>query len=163
MASNQKEKKPKLTLQGAVSKADYGAVEDLLSTTEKGNDLSEPVNSMQTTLIHLAAEKGESHLGVLELLVKHRVLRFGNLDAVVSGDYTALHYAVRAGCKEAVLLLIHNGAFVSAKDKFGNTPLHNAVENADDEMIKLLIVNGAGTGVKNKDKKNSISNGKIKS
>jgi ankyrin repeat protein len=46
-------------------------------------------------------------------------------------------------------LLIENGAYVNAKDKFGSTPLHLAAKNAYIEVVRLLLEHGADPNIKN--------------
>ncbi|EMD96397.1 hypothetical protein COCC4DRAFT_121405, partial [Bipolaris maydis ATCC 48331] len=56
---------------------------------------------------------------------------------------TPLHYAAGRNMKEAVALLIKEGADVSAKDNHGNTPLHLAAVTGSCEVISLLVQAGA--------------------
>lgn len=63
--------------------------------------------------------------------------------------YTALHYAVDGGNFEMVKLLLKNGAYIDAKNKFKNTPLYNAVKNGQTLIIEYLLKEYANHDIKN--------------
>ena len=73
-----------------------------------------------------------------------------NAKDVVAG-WTPLNYAVMSGEKEAVEVLIDNGADVNVKDKYGSTPLHDASLGKHNEVVELLISKGADVNAKRGD------------
>jgi ankyrin repeat protein len=62
--------------------------------------------------------------------------------------FTPLHWASISGHKEAVELLIDNGADVNAMRGGGGTPLSYAASWGHEEIVELLIANGADVNVK---------------
>lgn len=100
--------------------------------------------------IHKAAVDGD--LIKLGKLIK-KGIDINSYDTEPGSDYdypkgTSLHWAVRAGQKEAVLFLIKNGADVNAKTDDGvslmvETPLDYAVWQRNLELAKILLHAGA--------------------
>jgi ankyrin repeat protein len=73
------------------------------------------------------------------------LLESGGLDVDAFGrDGTpALHWAVRAGEREAVARLIAAGATVDAANRYGLRPLELAIEAGDAEIVRQLLEAGA--------------------
>ena len=72
--------------------------------------------------------------------------------ALVNGEpmtWSALHYAVFAGQKEAAALLMEGGADINARSSNGSSVLMMAVYEGHDELVKQLVTRGADTSVKN--------------
>jgi hypothetical protein len=59
------------------------------------------------------------------------------------GDWTPLRDAVHSGNPEPVSLLIHAGADVNARDRYGMTPLMWACVGLDPETVRRLLLAGA--------------------
>jgi ankyrin repeat protein len=79
-----------------------------------------------------------------------------DVNAKDTGDWTPLHFAVKAGADTVVAMLVANGADVNAQDDYGNTALHivaghNGVDNA-----RLLIEAGADVNATNKFRKTPL-------
>ncbi|GAV77164.1 Pkinase domain-containing protein/Ank_2 domain-containing protein [Cephalotus follicularis] len=66
------------------------------------------------------------------------VINFKDID-----DRTALHVASCQGRTDVVQLLLHRGAEVDTKDRWGSTPLADAVYYKNCDVIKLLEKHGA--------------------
>ncbi|MHC4264877.1 MAG: ankyrin repeat domain-containing protein [Planctomycetota bacterium] len=66
------------------------------------------------------------------------------------GD-TPLHWAIRAGRKPVVDVLLEYGANITAVNNFGNTCLHVAAEYNHPELVELMLRNGVDIQAKNKD------------
>ena len=64
------------------------------------------------------------------------------------GRHTPLYFAVFKGHMEIAELLIANGAYVNAKNKYDGTPLHNAAIDGHTEIVELLIAKGADVNAK---------------
>ena len=62
-----------------------------------------------------------------------------------------LHFAVIAGNKSNMQILLKNGAAVNAKDNVGNTALHMAVAQQSLPMVRILDKYGADGRIKNID------------
>jgi len=58
-------------------------------------------------------------------------------------DNRPLHFAVRAGNKDIVELLIANGADVNTKNEAGQTPRDVALRRNQKEIVELLRKHGA--------------------
>lgn len=103
------------------------------------------------------------HLAIVELLLRHgadveavikmpeadeyareMVYLWGNNDPLpfINGT-TALHRAASHNEVEIAKLLLHYGANVSARDKYGAMAFHHAVVNGHAEIIKVLYNSGA--------------------
>ncbi len=96
--------------------------------------------------IHLAAGAGN-----IEAIKQHLAAGTDlNAKDEVAG-WTPLNYAVMSGEKEAVEVLIDNGADVNVKDKYGSTPLHDASLGKHNEVVELLISKGADVNAKRGD------------
>ena len=66
---------------------------------------------------------------------------------------TPLHYAScnEINAPETIVVLLHYGADINAKDENGLTPLHYAVRRNDQEVVKVLLNEGANVNVKDND------------
>jgi len=82
----------------------------------------------------LAAKTGS--IGELLQLIKTEPQNINQSD-----DYgwTPLHFAVRTGNEEAVLILLKNGAKVSNTNLRGSSPLHFAASLGFNRIIKALL------------------------
>lgn len=65
---------------------------------------------------------------------------------------TALHYAVRAGARDAIAALIEAGADPNLQDVNGNTALWDSVSSTKSgpDVVKALIAAGADRNIENK-------------
>ncbi|WP_294178744.1 ankyrin repeat domain-containing protein [uncultured Schumannella sp.] len=65
---------------------------------------------------------------------------------------TALHYAVRAGARNAIIVLIAAGADPNLQDLNGNTALWDSVSSTKSgpDVVKALIAAGADRNIRNK-------------
>ncbi|NP_001107112.1 ankyrin repeat domain-containing protein 39 isoform X1 [Danio rerio] len=66
-------------------------------------------------------------------------------------NYTALHYASRAGHVSVCELLLDCGACVNAQTHGGATPLHRAAYCGHQRVLKLLLERGADPGLTDDD------------
>ncbi len=62
---------------------------------------------------------------------------------VWEGRQTPLHYAVRAGCLEAVRLLVDNGAEIDSISQSWRTPMSEAISTGRRKIISYLLEGGA--------------------
>jgi ankyrin repeat protein len=92
-------------------------------------------NEQGRPLLLVAAASGGA---MTATLLDHRA----SLDARDKGGQTALHVAVAAGRKDAVMELLRRGADVKAVDRSGQTPLHAGIK-ADTAVLDLLVAAGA--------------------
>ena len=60
-----------------------------------------------------------------------------------SSEFSPLHQAAIAGCKQICELLISRGANVNAKDTDGQTPLHWAARVGNRDIVEILLDCGA--------------------
>lgn len=64
--------------------------------------------------------------------------------------WTALRYAVRNDCREAVEALVELGADVNLSSNSGRSPLMSAAGNSLSHMVRILLKNGADKQQKDK-------------
>lgn len=87
--------------------------------------------------IHLAAYRG--YHDILHFLIESKCdVNF----TTTTLRRTALHFAVLRHKIACVLLLIHAGAKLDAKDTFGNTPCHYAADDGFCQILDVLIRKG---------------------
>ena len=82
----------------------------------------------------------QSHLATISLLLHAGA----DVNAVSNDGRTALLNAIRSGERDAVLVLIANGANVNQRTALG-TPLMRAIETRNSSMIRILFLSGAET------------------
>ncbi|TRY67200.1 hypothetical protein TCAL_06442 [Tigriopus californicus] len=117
-------------------------------------------SSTTQTLFEMEFERGiwmaaiENNLPKLnEMIVKDKSC----VNARDSSDYTALHYAARAGFLEIMTALLDNGANPNAQTASGKvTPLHRAAYMGHIEAIKLLTRYEADPNLRDSDGKNAL-------
>ncbi|KAK4878384.1 hypothetical protein RN001_010890 [Aquatica leii] len=81
--------------------------------------------------------------GVDVRLVDDLIKRGANLNAVVSGGFTALYYAVVNDRSDIVRTLLNHGAKPDSVDRFGNTPLFVACSEGKNRIVELLLKHGS--------------------
>lgn len=80
---------------------------------------------------------------------KNKTIPAANINACDHFGRVPLHYARK---KEAVKILLPEGALVDAQDKAGRTPLHVAAHNGDLSVVKELVEQGkASPEIKDQD------------
>jgi uncharacterized protein len=126
----------------ATARGDRASVESLL----RGNpDLVRGHSSDGWTALALAG-----HFGRLEIL--QILLGYGADPNAVSHNLlgnTPLHAAIAGNQREAVALLIRNGANVNATDNGGWTPLHLAAHSGTESIVADLLQAGADPSIPN--------------
>jgi ankyrin repeat protein len=70
------------------------------------------------------------------------------IKARFDNDETALIIAAGAGGKDAVDLLLKEGADIDAQGSWGSTALHSAACNGHNDVVELLLTNGAEINAK---------------
>jgi ankyrin repeat protein len=126
----------------ATARGDRGAVEFLL---RENPDLVRAHSSDGWTALALAA-----HFGRLEIL--QILLGFGADPNAVSHNLlgnTPLHAAIAGNQREAVSLLLQNGANPNGVDSGGWTPLHLAAHSGADSIARDLLEAGADPTIPN--------------
>ncbi|MEI6915666.1 MAG: ankyrin repeat domain-containing protein, partial [Armatimonadota bacterium] len=96
-----------------------------------------------TAEIHTAAAKGDT--AKVESIIGSNAASLNEQDGTGA---TPLHYAVAAGQKAVVKLLISNTADVNAAKKDGVRPLHVAAATGNLDLAKLLVEAGAEVNAK---------------
>ncbi|HBL98726.1 TPA: hypothetical protein DDZ86_03730 [Candidatus Dependentiae bacterium] len=119
----------------AINRGDKEIVELLL---EHGADVNISEKTMGCTPLYLACQEG------YEFIAK-RLLESGALvDKSTNDGYTPLLWAVKAGNKEIVELLLKYKANVNIVEKIkGGTPLYLACQNGYEFIVKRLLESGA--------------------
>lgn len=92
------------------------------------------------------AEQGR--VATLDYLLRSRP---GAARARGFGDWTALHWATRAGQPAAVAALLRGGADIEGLVRGGQRPLHLAAENGCPSVIQLLLAGGASVAARDVD------------
>jgi ankyrin repeat protein len=80
----------------------------------------------------------------------------GQQNARDNSNYTALHYAARAGNLQACRILLANGADVNAQTKGGVTSLHRAAMMGHLEICQLLLAHRASLRLTDEDGKTPL-------
>lgn len=91
-----------------------------------------------TTLLHIAAERGNNDLVELLLQEGPKDPKF-DIDATDGAGKTALHIAAEKEKPDIIEMLIKNGAEKKARDERGWTPLHYAAIGSDAKLASLLL------------------------
>jgi ankyrin repeat protein len=79
-------------------------------------------------------QDAKKRMEIVQLLIK----KGADVNAVGSGDLTALHKAAAAGDLNLARVLLDNGADASLEDKQGKTPLDHAKERDNQAVARLL-------------------------
>jgi len=124
----------------------YAAIEhghrdivDLLLS--RGADPNEKNISGRTSL-HIAARKGDA--GLIELLIKH------GIDVNVRSRDSSISIPLcHAGSRQAVEVLIANGADLSWRDESGGTVLHSLVRMGTTDAVEAIIEHGVNIDAQN--------------
>jgi len=119
-----------LTIIAAVLLVGCGESQSPEPPTAKAPDIS----------IHDAAKKGN-----LEVIKEHLSAGVDIHSKDERMGSTPLHFAVMYSRRDAISLLISEGADVNAKNKYGDTPLHKS----SDFVVELLIEKGADINARN--------------
>jgi ankyrin repeat protein len=99
------------------------------------------------SLLHLASMDNDTLL-----LLQYLLNRGADMEIVNREGYTPLFNAIMEENREAVRLLIDNGANVNAKTlKYGSNPLHVAVLSDSPEIVGMLIDGGTDVNAKDND------------
>jgi ankyrin repeat protein len=102
--------------------------------------------------IYSAVKRGETST-IKDILKRNSRL----INAKDNDGLTPLHYAVTAGRKELVSLLLARGADVNARDNRGATPLHLAVDRVQREIAHYLISRGADINARTNNGKTALA------
>jgi ankyrin repeat protein len=86
----------------------------------------------------LVAAAFNGHADVVEYLVQHGADVDETDDNIVTGHYTALHWAAEHGHAEVAKLLLERGADSSLKNKSGKTARQMATEKRQPEVIAVI-------------------------
>ncbi|XP_033230750.1 ankyrin-1-like isoform X2 [Belonocnema kinseyi] len=110
-------------------------------------------------MVQMLLDKGadiNARLNSTSVKVPHQIERlfaFGDYsDSNISSNssilgYTPLHFAIEAGEKSVVKLLLKHGADVNSKSDMGESPLALAVEKDEESIIQILKKAGADMNV----------------
>jgi ankyrin repeat protein len=101
----------------------------------QGFDLNAPMDHMNRTALHIAAENGS------ESVVSELVRAGADIDARDSYGNTPLYCAVNNGHAGTVARLVALGADQSIADKAGRAPMHIAAEKGYADVIRALASN----------------------
>ncbi|KAI8329775.1 ankyrin repeat-containing domain protein [Choanephora cucurbitarum] len=113
------------------------SVEAVDSILNQGRiDINQRHGARQMTALHMAALTN-FHQG-LQRLVDHPDLDINQRD---TQGLTAVHYAARQNCAEALEVLIESGARIDVYDRQGRLPLHYAIMHGSQAVLKLLLTN----------------------
>ena len=112
-------------------------VEEVDRMLKEGYDVNHEFEDGNRAL-HLAAREGKTDI------VRKLIARNADINAVnIMNRMTPLHYAVDAGQKSMVEILLDNGADISARDSASRTALGLAISRKHDETAILLVQRGA--------------------
>ena len=73
------------------------------------------------------------------------------VDCIGEFGQTALFLAALHNRTDAIRLLLHNGADVNKRDRWGNTPVHEAAMRNKTKVIAMLMKHGASINITNND------------
>ncbi|KAK5168237.1 uncharacterized protein LTR77_006806 [Saxophila tyrrhenica] len=117
-----------------------------LRQAETGPEISEILNrtrfvSGEDCILHYTAAKAE--LWALDYLMDYINIKDISIDLENSRRRTALEYAILAGQKFSVELLLANGASVDRRNSSEQQPLHCAVQSLSPDICVILLEHGA--------------------
>ena len=110
---------------------EYEIVELLL---DNGVDVNAGGGGKSAVALHIAANRGDEYLGMVELLLDLGA----KIDVRDSNRRTPLHLAASRNARGVVELLIERGAKLDATDKDGKTPCDVAQEYQSTEVSEVL-------------------------
>lgn len=113
-----------------------GRDEEVVSLLASGSDPDAHDENGHTPLTMAAQMRRVS-------IVDHLLRAGGNVSIRHTDSYTALHYAVRGMCDEAVVALLNAGADMDAVDSAGNSPLSLTIANGYRPIFQILMEAGA--------------------
>jgi hypothetical protein len=91
--------------------------------------------------------------------VRKLLAKGAEVNAIIKGKGTALHWAALTGRSDVVELLIRSGANLNANDdKYGATPLHLAAYKGNKGAVQTLLNAGADPYAKDKDGDTPLDN-----
>ena len=120
-----------------------GTLADVQAAVQSGADVNLAGGPERYTPLMLSAVNGKADIA--EFLLS----RGAKVDAVDSGNETALHYAAFRGRDEIVKLLLAKGADPNARSKSLWTPLMSAACEGHANIVRALIAKGARKELKN--------------
>lgn len=137
-----------LRLWGTITGSDISAYAIIENTTTGKQKLYRAGDKIQNATVNLILRervvlKVGDHLEILEIETSRP-----DFNAQDKYSATALIDASFKGLKEAVELLILEGADLNARDRQGDTALMNAALKGHIEIVDLLIANGADVNLK---------------
>jgi ankyrin repeat protein len=118
----------------AVERGEIAQVRRLLQTNP---DLLHVKDSLERTLLHVAAERNRRTIA--GLLIEKGL----NVNALAKGEITALHSAAYRGSTDVAMFLLEKGADLKLVDHSGSTALHYAAARWDRVLIGKLLDKGA--------------------
>ena len=120
-----------------------GTLGDVQAAVQAGADVNLAGGPERYTPLMLSAVNGK--VDIAEFLLS----RGAKVDAVDSGNETALHYAAFRGPEDIVTLLLAKGADPNARSKSLWTPLMSAASEGHSKIVRDLIAKGARKELKN--------------
>ncbi|KAL8931057.1 MAG: hypothetical protein Q9208_000159 [Pyrenodesmia sp. 3 TL-2023] len=99
------------------------------------------------TPLHMAIQKEDKEEGQVRLELVRFLLEQGALHSSNDSGWTPLHYAVRAGHNEIVMLLLDRGCHIDVQTNSGQTPLHVAIFYTKIDTADLLLRRGADANI----------------
>lgn len=114
-----------------------GSVADVQSLLQQGANIDLAGGPERYTPLMLSAVGGNAETA--RFLLEHHA----NVNAMDSGNETALHYAAFRGRDEIVTLLLAAGANPNARSKSLWTPLMAAASEGHSNIVRALLAKGA--------------------
>ncbi len=121
-----------------------GTLSEVQAAVQSGADVNLAGGPERYTPLMLSSVNGKG-AEIAEFLLSSGA----KLDAVDSGNETALHYASFRGRDEIVTMLLAKGADPNARSKSLWTPLMSAASEGHSKIVRALIAKGARKELKN--------------
>lgn len=117
-----------------------GVIDDVELLIDYGASVNQPGLVSKETPLHVAVNRGETALNIVELLLDSQA----DITARDSNGDTPVHAAAsNMSARTVQILLDRNPRVLNARNKLGESPLHRGASNGAVDVVEVLLQKGA--------------------